>query len=459
MQKNDIITIQIYDLSEKGAGIGRCGGMVVFVPNTVPGDRVKARIVKVKSSFCYGRLEKILTPSSSRIEPDCSCFLQCGGCTLRHMSYQAEMQWKHKKVSDCFSRIGKIPHEVEPMVGALRQERYRNKAQYRIAVKDGKYVYGFYAMHSHRIVPCLDCRLQPRVFKEIADTVISFLQERQISVYDEHTKVGLVRTLYLRRGDISGQIMVCLVCKDFAFPYASELVDRLCRCCPQVASVVINRNAEDTNVVLGNECKTLYGSDAIVDVLSNVKVALSPLSFYQVNHAQAERLYAIAGELAGMGDLLVDLYCGAGTIGLSMAKNFRRVIGVEVVEAAVNDARKNARMARQGNVQFYCMSAKAASEQFAQLGWQPDVVVLDPPRKGCEDGVIDSIVQMRPRRIVMISCNPATAARDTAQLVESEYCVERIVPIDLFPRTCHVETVVQLFRKTPDTYIDLKSIG
>lgn len=449
IQKNHLYEIEITGMTNEGNGVGRIGQYAVFVPDTAVGDRCMIRLVKKNKSFGYGRLESVLIPSKTRVVPDCAQFKQCGGCSFRHISYEEECRLKQEMVADAFSRLGGILTSVSPIIKSERVNRYRNKAQYPFGLsKEKKVQCGFYARRSHRIIDRSSCALHPPVFDRIRETVSRYVQLHNIPVYDEQTHSGILRHLYLRIGEKTNQIMVCFVCASPAAHLFSELAQELVKQYPQVASVVLNVNPEKTNVILGKECVTLAGSDTIEDILCGVRITLSPLSFYQVNRDQAEVLYQTALSCASLSkdDLLLDLYCGAGTIGLAAASQVKEVIGVEIVPEAIENAKENAARNGISHASFYCADAKEAAKRFASSGIAPDVIVVDPPRKGLDGEVIDAIQAMAPKRLVMVSCNPATAARDTRLLADGGYAVKEIIPVDMFPRTTHVETVVLMSR-------------
>lgn len=443
LKKNDLIQAVVEGMSSDGSGIVRHEGMVLFVPQTAVGDRLIVRVVKVQKNFGFGRVEEILEPSPDRVEPACPVYQTCGGCCFWHLSYEAELRHKADFVAENLRRLGGLSPQMLPITPSPRSQGYRNKAQYPIRLQNGRVEAGFFARRSHRLVPCSRCLLQPDFFGDIVEYTTDFLEKNRISIYDEETGKGLVRHLYLRFGEVSGQVMVCLVVNGDSLPHAEEYVQGLLACCPQVASVVLNRNTAQNNVILGEQCRTLYGTDTIWDELCGVKFALSPLSFYQVNHQAAQQLYGLARQMAQLTgeELLVDLYCGAGTIGLSMAPYVRQLIGVEIVPDAVENARQNAREAGVQNARFLCQDASSAAQELVKEGLRPDVIVVDPPRKGCDQQGLEAMVQMAPRRIVMISCNSASMARDCKALEQMGYRLVQAAPVDLFPRTAHVECV------------------
>lgn len=452
LTKNQLIEIEITDLTSEGNGVGHYGEerFAVFVPNTAPGDRAEIRVVKVLKNYAFGRLEKLLVPSKNRIPSECPVSHLCGGCSLRHLSYEAECRIKNGWVEDCLNRLGDIHIPLEPFQPSPDRNRYRNKAQYPISRDEkGHYHLGFYANRSHRIVDCDDCLLQPEIFSQIAGAFRGFLKQYQIPAYDEITGKGLLRHLYLRKGENTGEVLFCLVVNGTKIPYQKELVQMLTRSFPQIVGIVLNVNQKKGNTILGNKCITLWGKDTIKDILCGVEVELSPLSFYQVNHDSAENLYGIARDFAQLTgeETLLDLFCGAGTIGLSMAKDCGKLIGVEIIPEAIENAKKNAERSGIHNADFFCADAGQAADRLAKEGLQPDVVVLDPPRKGCDQTVIDAVVTMAPSRIVMVSCNPATMARDCKLFEAQGYLVRKAVGVDMFPRTGHVESVILLSRE------------
>ena len=450
LKKNDIIPLEITDITGQGSGIGRVDGMAVFVPLTAVGDKINARILKVKKNYAFAKIEELVSPSEMRVTPDCDCYAKCGGCVFRHISYEEELKIKKRRVYDAVTRIGGLnDFQMNEIVGCASPEGYRNKTQIPIGRdKNGAVLMGFYGSHSHRIVGTGECKLQPDDMNAIARAVRSWIEDNGISVYSEETHTGLLRHLYMRKGFQSGEIMVCLVINGDTLPFKDELITRLRSLGCGVTSVVINVNKEKTNVILGKTCKTISGSGMITDELCGLSFNISPLSFYQINHDQTERLYSIAAECAELtgGELLIDLYCGAGTIGLSMAKNVGKLIGVEIIPEAIENARENAKVNGITNAEFMCADASKAAAELQKRGSRPDVVVIDPPRKGCDASVIDSIALMSPKRVVYVSCDPETLARDLKLFVEKGYKTVTVTPVDMFPRTQHVETVVLMSR-------------
>lgn len=443
-EKNQVYTAEITGLTSEGSGVCRVDGMAVFVPETAVGDIIEIKIVKVLKNYAFGIIDKIVTPSPDRIENTCPVYKKCGGCLLRHISYEAECRTKDGIVRDAFQRIGGLSPQFDSYLGAASTERYRNKAQYPLASIDGKAVCGFFAPRSHRLVPVTNCALQPAEFSSILETVTAYINEKKLSVYNEETNTGIMRHIYIRRGAHSGEIMVCLVVRKDVSRQLSVLCRELTEKFRDIKSIIMNINPKKTNVILGDECVTLWGSDTITDTMCGNIIEISPLSFYQVNTLQAERLYAKALEYAAPKDtdVIADLYCGAGTIGLSMAKKAAKIVGVEIVPQAVENAKKNAQRNNITNAEFYCGDAGKVFGDLRKKGCAPDIIVVDPPRKGCSAETIDVIAEAAPRRIVMISCNPSTAARDAKLLSERGYSVDKVCGADLFARCGHTECVV-----------------
>ena len=462
LQKNQILTLRIERLSSDGSGVAHSAdGEAVFVPGTAPGDEARVRIVKDCGRYAFGILDELLTPSPDRIPVDCPVAGPCGGCSLRHLDYAAELRAKQESVLDAFRRIGGLEVPVLDILPSPEVDRYRNKVQFPVGVdKNGAPCIGFYAGRTHRIVPCPDCKLQPGVLNEIGNALCAFFAQQGIRPYDEQSGKGLVRHIFLRRGAHSGQIMVCLVCTRAKLPHAEQLCTALREQFPAISTILLNVNAKNTNVILGGENHILYGPGYIEDTLCGVPVRLGPLSFYQVNTLAAERLYGVAAQYAQLtsDDALLDLYCGMGTIGLSMADQCRELIGVEIVPEAIESAKANA--ARMGEAvaaksRFFCADAGQAATQLAAEGLHPDIVMLDPPRKGCDEATLSAVVRMAPRRVVYVSCNPATAARDAAWLEKNGYHAEKVQPVDLFPRTKHVEAVLLLTKLNVERHIEV----
>lgn len=445
MKKNDIIELSIDNVTSEGQGVGRYMGMAVFVPASAPGDVLLVKILKVMKRYAYGKIESIITASDSRIPPDCPVYNKCGGCCYRHISYDTELKIKEGQLKDALERIGGLKSiKINSIQAAPQRNRYRNKCLLPLAKQD-KLVMGFYAPHSHRIVDCHDCLLQPDIFSRISEIFRTFVEDNNLSIYDESSHTGLIRRLFLRYGN--GGVMVCIVINGQGFDQEQQFVKLMTSSFKEIKSIVINSNTKITNVALGEKNRCIYGSGSIEDELCGLKFIISPLSFYQVNRYQTERLYEKAIEYAALTgkETVLDLYCGTGTIGLSMAAKAKSVIGVEIVADAVENARENARINGIKNAEFICGDAAYAVAQLK--GNHPDVIILDPPRKGCDINLLELLPDFNPDRIVYISCNPATLARDLKLLEEKGYQAMEATPFDLFPSTSHVETAVLLSHK------------
>lgn len=448
-EKNQIVQMKITALSSDGNGVGRLEGMAVFVPHTAVGDLAQVRIVKLLKHHAYGRLEQLIEPSAERADPACPVYRRCGGCSLRHLRYETELAWKARFVEENLRRIGGLELPLEPILPSPLVEGYRNKAQYPIRLEAGEPVAGFFQKRSHQVIPWLDCALQPPFYGDILRATLRFLKEHRIPIYDEVQHKGLVRHLYLRHAEATGQVMVCLVLNGETLPWQEAFVQAVRHACPAVHTVVLNHNMAKTNVILGERSTPIFGDGAITDRLCGLNIRISPLSFYQVNRQSAENLYRLAAAYAGLTgkELLIDLYCGTGTIGLSMANRAARLIGVEVIAPAVEDARRNAEANGITNAEFFCGDAGKIAARLQREQLRPGVVILDPPRKGLDEAVIDAVCAMKPDRVVMVSCNSATAARDCRLFANRGYTVTRARPVDMFPRTAHVEAVLLLTRE------------
>lgn len=446
LKKNDIVDLTITSATAQGVGVGKAqNGLTVFVPLSAIGDRLEARILKVKKTYAFAKTEKIITPSPSRTAPDCPVFSKCGGCTWRHISYNDECKIKRQKVIDAVTRIGGITDIMfEPIIKNDSINRYRNKAQLPVGIdRNGSPVIGFYSFHTHRITDCNDCLLQPEIFTKAVEVTREFIKRTNTPVYDEHTGKGALRHIYIRLGEKTNELMVCYVVNANGLKQESLLIDMLKKALPNLKSVIFNSNRENTNVILGAKNRTAYGADFITDELCGLKFRISPFSFWQVNRNQAEKLYNKAKEYANLksDEILLDLYCGTGTIGLTMAKSCKSLVGVEIVEQAVQDARKNAELNNISNARFICDDASGAAEKLNNEGLKPDVVILDPPRKGCGEALVKTIAAISPSRVVYVSCDPATLARDLMYFAQNGYAARKITPCDMFSRTYHVESV------------------
>lgn len=480
--KNDIVTVRIEDIGTEGEGIGKLEGFTLFVKDAVMGDVVEARLVKVKKNYAYARLEKVLTPSPLRVEPVCPYHKQCGGCQIQAMSYEAQLQFKENKVKNNLVRIGGfdqlfIESVMEPVVGMEQPWHYRNKAQFPVGTdKDGRIITGFYAGRTHSIIANTDCALGVEENQPILQKVLAYMQNENISAYDETTGQGLVRHILIRKGFTSGEIMVCLVINGKSLPKEDGLVSTL-REIPGITSIWLNYNTKNTNVIMGTEGRVLWGQNTITDVIhrrsleeinsgkdclrydskknapQGITFAISPLSFYQVNPIQTEKLYSLALEYAGLtGEETVwDLYCGIGTISLFMAQCAKAVYGVEIVPQAIEDARKNAERNHIENATFYVGKAEEVLPRlYEEEHIFADVICIDPPRKGCDEACLNTIIKMAPQRIVYVSCDSATLARDLKYLCENGYEIRKVRAVDQFGQTVHVESVVLLSKGVVD---------
>ncbi|MDE6748093.1 MAG: 23S rRNA (uracil(1939)-C(5))-methyltransferase RlmD, partial [Lachnospiraceae bacterium] len=495
-QKNDTVTVEIEDIGNDGEGIGRIDGYALFVKDAVIGDIVEARITKVKKNYGYARLEKVITPSSFRVEPRCAFHRQCGGCQIQAMGYERQLEFKQDKIRNNLIRIGGfVPEHVdavmEPIIGMENPWHYRNKAQFPVGYdKNNNLITGFYAGRTHDIIHNTDCALGAYENKQILETVLSYMRENNIPAYRETSGEGLIRHILIRTGFASGEIMVCLVINGKKLPAQEELVRKLTEINfsgsamgidfgerptgidsdgRRIVSISVSINTEKNNVIMGKETRTLWGRDYIEDsirifesvdsganVTGEVKFQISPLSFYQVNPGQTEKLYSLALEYAGLtgNETVWDLYCGIGTISLFLAKKAKQVYGVEIVPQAIEDAKENARINGITNAEFYGGKAEEVlPDKYKKEGIYADVIVVDPPRKGCDDKCLETMLAMQPARIVYVSCDSATLARDLKVLADGGYEVKRVRGVDQFGGTVHVECVCQLVRKCIDSSI------
>ncbi len=444
LAKNRILECEIEGWSSDGAGVARIGGKPVFVPGAIPGERWEVRIVKVLAASAFGKGERCLLPSAARIEPDCPAYPRCGGCALRHMSYQKELEFKLSRVNDAYRRIGGLDLRASEILGAEETEGYRNKAIYAV---DAALRPGFFRPRSHDVIPISRCRLQTVQSDWAAEAVCAFCRENGVAPYDETTGKGTLRHIFTRTAR-SGALQVTVVAAGGFGAKTAALTEAVRRACPETDGVILNVNKTRGNTVLAGDFYPLWGSETLHDTLCGAEFSLSPMSFYQVNPVQAERLYARALEFAAPegSECVLDLYCGAGTISLCLARKAKRVIGAEIVPAAVENARENAERNGLHNVEFICADAAQAAAELARRGVCPDAVVLDPPRKGLSAEVIDTVCGMAPQRVVYVSCDVATQARDLKRFAALGYISREAVAVDMFPRTAHVETVVLMSR-------------
>lgn len=461
MKKNDTVILSVTDMGTDGAGIGKTEeGFTLFVKDAVIGDTVEVKVMKAKKNYGYARLMRIVEKSAFRVSAYCPEARRCGGCQIQEMAYERQLEFKQEKVRNNLIRLGGIPEErmeqiMEPIQGMEEPFRYRNKAQFPIGRdKEGRLTAGFYAGRTHQIIalPDLDCALGAEENKIILKEILSFMEQYHIAPYEEQEHKGLVRHVLIRSGFTTGEIMVCLVINGNNLPHAEELAARLSGI-PGMTSVTVSINRERTNVIMGTEIRLVWGQDYITDYIGEIKYQISPLSFFQVNPVQTERLYGTALEYAGLTgkETVWDLYCGIGTISLFLAQKAKKVYGVEIVEPAIEDARNNARINGISNVEFFVGKSEEVLPEYVKAhgedGAYADVIVVDPPRKGCDQILLDTVVEMQPERVVYVSCDPATLARDVKYLRGNGYEVERVRATDMFPHTVHVETVCLLERK------------
>lgn len=458
-RKNDLVTLEIEDCGIDGEGIGKADGFTVFVKDAVIGDTVTAKIIKAKKNYGYGRLMEVLKPSPYRVEPKCKFARQCGGCQLQALSYDQQLVFKTNKVKGHLERIGgftDIP--MEPIIGMDELFHYRNKAQFPVGRnKEGKIVTGFYAGRTHNIIENRDCALGVAENKEVLDRVIAHMEKYGIEPYNEATGKGLVRHVLIRYGYFTKEVMVCLILNGNKIPKEEQLVKSLCEI-PGMTSITINVNKKRSNVILGEEICLLWGQEYITDRIGDISYQISPLSFYQVNPMQTQKLYAKALEYADLHgqETVWDLYCGIGTISLFLAQKAKFVRGVEIVPAAIENAKENAKLNGLENTEFFVGKAEEVlPREYKKNGVYADVIVVDPPRKGCDETLLETMIEMNPERIVYVSCDSATLARDLKYLCERGYELRKVCPVDQFGMTVHVETVVLLSHKKADSYIHI----
>lgn len=481
MQKNELVTVTIEDIGVNGEGIGKVDGYTLFIKDAIIGDVVEAKIMKAKKNYGYARLMNILTPSEARVkEPVCPMARKCGGCQIQEMAYEKQLEFKHNKVRGNLLRIGEVPEELldqvmEPIVGMGEKApfHYRNKAQFPVGTdKEGNIITGFYAGRTHSIIPNTDCALGVEINEKILTIILDFMKEYKIKAYDEEKHSGLLRHILLRYGFKTKEIMVCLVINGNTLPHGEILAERLSNI-EGMTSVTLCINKEKTNVIMGDKIKLLWGQTYITDYIGYVKYQISPLSFYQVNPVQTEKLYNLAMEYSGLGEkesahqtVVWDLYCGIGTISLFLAQKAGQVYGVEIVPQAIEDAKNNAKINEIENAEFYVGKAEEVLPEYYEKyakehpgeNAHADVIVVDPPRKGCEETLLRTMVDMQPERIVYVSCDSATLARDVKFLRENGYELRKVRAVDQFPHTVHVETVCLLSNtqsKKKESYITL----
>ena len=451
LNKNQKYTIEITGLTHEGQGVGNIDGFVVFVDGALPEETVEVLIIKVTKSYAVGKLLEIKKPSAHRVEPFCKVYKRCGGCSMQHLDYEEQLKFKADVIVQNLKRLGGINMEkvmVHPAIGMEQPFQYRNKVQYPVGMQNGEVKIGFFANRSHDIIDSDECEIQPAESNSIREIVRNFAQNNSISIYDEASGKGLLRHVMVRKGFTTNELMVVLVLNGRKLPNAQDLVSQLTQAFSTIKSIYINVNTKKTNIILGNESILLYGQKYISDYIGKYKFNISPLSFFQVNPIQTEKLYSKALEFAALtgGENVFDLYCGIGTISLFLSERAGKVIGVEVVPEAIADAKENAKINGVENAEFYVGEAEKVIPELYNKGVRADVVVVDPPRKGCDQVLLDTLVEMKPERIVYVSCNPATLARDVGFLSKNGFELKEVQGVDMFPWTNHVETVVLITR-------------
>lgn len=452
IKENGRYTVEIAGMTHEGQGVGRINNFTVFIDGAVPGETVKIKITTLKKSYAVGKLIKILKHSPERTTPFCAIFPRCGGCSLQHMNYESQLRFKTDTVRENIKRIGKLQNVlIHETIGMDNAFNYRNKSQFPVGIKEKKPVLGFYSGRSHEIIESDKCGIQHETSDKVRDIVRQFIKDNNISVYDEAAGKGLVRHVMTRVGYKTGEVMAVIVINGEDLPFKETLVKSLTSNISGIKSVVLNINTRKTNIILGERNKTIYGSDTITDYIGRFKFIISPLSFFQVNPVQTEVLYNKALEYADLKgeETVFDLYCGIGTITLFLSDKAKKVYGVEVVEDAIQDARKNAEINNVSNVEFIVGEAEKVIPEIYSKGVRADVVVVDPPRKGCDEALLKTLADMEPRRIVYVSCNPSTLARDLGYLSKNGFRVVEIQPVDMFPHTAHVESIILLQRRKP----------
>ncbi|RKD25239.1 23S rRNA m(5)U-1939 methyltransferase [Caminicella sporogenes DSM 14501] len=450
VKEGSIYLIEIEDLGDSGEGIGRVDGFTVFVDRGVPKDKVYVKIIKLKKNYAIGEIVDFIEKSPYRIKENCLIADKCGGCQIQHIDYDYQLALKRKKVKSVVERIGKLKDvKIHDVIGMNKPYRYRNKAQFPLGMKDGKAIIGFYKKGTHEVVDTDSCLIQHEVNDKVIKVFKRFINEKKIDIYDEKTGKGLLRHVLTRVSFATGDLMIVVITNGDNLPYKDEMIKEILKEIPQTKSIIQNINKRRTNVILGSKCITLYGEDKIMDYIEDLKFEISPLSFFQVNSIQTVKLYNKALEYANLtgNEVVFDIYCGIGTISLFLSRRAKKVYGIEVVESAIEDARRNAKLNNVKNVEFFVGKAEKVVPEIYNKGLKADVVVVDPPRKGCEKIVLETIANMAPKKIVYVSCKPSTLARDLKILDELGYKTLEIQPVDMFPHTAHVESVVLIKRK------------
>ncbi|WP_396136079.1 23S rRNA (uracil(1939)-C(5))-methyltransferase RlmD [Bacillus sp. NEB1478] len=448
VHKNESYEVEILDLTHEGAGVARVNGFTLFVPNTLPGERAKVKVVGLKKGFGFGRLEELIEPSQERVEPPCPIYKWCGGCQLQHLSYAGQLEYKRKQVEDVLTRIGKLENvPVLPTLGMDDEPwRYRNKAQVPVGERDGRIITGFYQKRSHEIVEMDSCIITGDTNDDAVQAVKEIVNKYNISAYNEEKHKGMLRHIIARYGKTTGDLMIVLVTNGKDLPQRKKIIDDITTALPEIKSIVQNVNTKRTNVIFGDETKVLWGAEYIYDNIGDIKFAISARSFYQINPDQTKVLYDQAlkyAELSG-DETVIDAYCGIGTISLFLAQKAKKVYGVEIVPEAIEDAKRNAELNGITNAEFAVGKSEEVIPEWKKQGITPDVIVVDPPRKGCDEELLKTIIEMKPKRVVYVSCNPATLARDLRVLEDGGFKTTEVQPVDMFPQTTHCEAVACL---------------
>ena len=453
VEKNKEYILDIISIGYEGEGIAKIEGYPIFIEGAILGEKVKALIVKVKKNYAYGKLIEVIESSSERIEPKCSIYKRCGGCTVQHMSYKKQLDYKFERVKDCITKIGGLSEElVKYPIGMDNPERYRNKVQLPVGMVKGELNIGFYASRSHNIIDLDTCLIQDKVADRVTNLARQWMLKYNIqpaSVDGVFNKKGLIRHIMIRKGFTTNEVMVVLVATKDKIPYINEFINEIVEKIDGIKSIVLNVNKENTNVILGQECITLWGEDTITDYIDNFKFNISPLSFFQVNPVQTEKLYSKALEYAGLTgeETVFDAYCGTGTITLFLSQKAKKVYGVEIIEPAIINARENARINNIENAEFFVGKSEEVIPELIEKGIAPEVIVVDPPRKGCDIKLLEAIGKAKPKKVVYVSCDPSTLARDLKIVEEQGYKTEEVQPVDMFPMTSHIENVTLLVKE------------
>ena len=445
VKKNQDIELTFEDISHDGAGVGKINGYPLFVPYALPGETAKVKVIKANKKYGFGKLIEVTKKSEHRVDPPCNVFYKCGGCQIQHMDYEMQLEMKRNQVKSALKKIGHIEGiPVHPTIGMEDPWRYRNKVQIPVGSKNGELITGFYRMRSHDIIEDMErCIITEEANDEMIDVVREIANSLEISAYDETNHRGILRHIMVRSGKVSKQIMVVVVTRKEKVPQLSKLVSLLKEKHPEITSIIQNVNPDKTNVILGKKTKVLYGEEYIYDEIDGIRFSISAKSFYQINPLQTEKLYKKALEYADLSgnETVIDAYCGIGTISLFLAQKAKKVYGVEIVPEAISDAKENAKLNNMDNVEFFVGQAEKVMPWWQAQGIKPDVIVVDPPRKGCDEDLLHAMLEMKPKRIVYVSCNPSTLARDLKILEEGGYKTKEAQPVDMFPQTMHIETV------------------